>query len=174
VISGQLAVTVKYRDGTDIQLLPAIPRGDKIAIAAPDAQSWSSTDPRAFREALTDANKQQRGAVVPAIKLAKSVIANFPEGDQLAGYHVEALAVAAFREYDGPRDQRSMVTHLFESASQNIRRPIRDVTGQSPFVDERLGDRDSGERQRLAGVLRRTAEKVKNASGKSTWEDLLG
>jgi hypothetical protein len=172
--AGLLAVTVTYDDGTEIQLLPAVLRGEHIAISAPDAKSWSSTDPRAFREALTEVNKRQRGAVIPAIKLAKAVIGNFAKDDRLAGYHVEALAVAAFRDYDGPRDQRSMVSHLFASASENIRSPIRDVTGQSPFVDERLGARDSTERRRLATVLRRTAERMKNANDGATWENLFG
>lgn len=174
VDSGLLAVTVTYKDGTEIQLLPAIRDGDKISIASPDAQSWSSTDPRAFADALRDANKHQRGAVIPAIKLAKAVIGNLPDEHRLAGYHVEALAIAAFRDYDGPRDQKSMVTHFFESASQNITSPIKDVTGQSPFVDERLGARDSPERKSFAAGLRRIAERMKGPGGAAEWKRLLG
>lgn len=174
VESGLLAVTVTYKDGTEIQLLLAIRDGDKISIASPDARNWSSTDPRAFAEALSDANKRQRGAVIPAIKLAKAVIGYLPEQERLAGYHVEALAVAAFRDYDGPRDQKSMVTHFFDSASQNITSPIRDVTNQSPFVDERLGATNSADRKKLAATLRRIAEQMKGPGGEAEWKQLLG
>jgi hypothetical protein len=174
VRAGQLAVTITYRDGTEIQLLPALRSGDELKIASPDAKSWSSTDPRAFANALTDTNKQQRGQVIPAIKLTKSILATQITQDPLAGYHVEALALAAFRDYNGPRDPRSMVTALVTSAANNVLKPIRDVTGQSPFVDERLGAANSEARKTLATKLRRVSEQMERVQGPDEWRKLLG
>ena len=40
VSAGNMAVTVEYRDGTVIQLLPAIESDGEISISAPDGNSW--------------------------------------------------------------------------------------------------------------------------------------
>jgi hypothetical protein len=85
--------------------------------------------------------------VIPTIKLAKAMFDNNLGDSAPAGYHVEALAVAAFENYTGPRDHSAMLTHLVSSASENVRRPIRDVTGQSPHVDADLGPANSSVRQ---------------------------
>ena len=171
---GSMAVTITYRDGTEIQLLPAIRRGDQtVAIPSEDGQEWQSIMPRRFARALTRVNQAQGQLVVPTIKLAKTILASQSE-QAVSGYHVEALAVAAFRDYEGPRNLRSTVQHLFESAASNVMRPIRDTTGQSEHLDEALGPAGSSERRRLAAVLRRIGSQLEAATSVERWGDLLG
>ena len=171
---GTMAVTVEYRDGTEIQLLPAIRRtGDAIAVSSWDGESWSGIRPRAFARALTETNQNQGGAVVPAIKLAKSTFANELGDASPSGYHVEALALAAFRRYSGPRTPKAMLTHLVESASRHVLRPIQDVTNQSRHVDERLGAANSPTRRALSRDLARIAQTMANSQSVDDWRALL-
>ena len=171
---GTMAVTVEYRDGTEIQLLPAIRGvGDEIAVSSWDGESWSDIRPRAFARALTEANQSLGGAVVPAIKLAKSIFANELHDARPSGYHVEALALAAFQQYTGPRTPKAMLTHLVYSASDDVLRPIQDVTGQSRHVDERLGAENSRARRALSRHLARIARTMANSQSVGDWRALL-
>jgi len=174
ISSGDLAVTVRYKDGLEIQLLPAVERDKELSISSLSGERWVSIEPRAFAARLTKVNKEQAGAVVPAIKLAKSVLASEPDAQRPGGYHLEALAVAAFEGYTGPRNPKAMLTHLFESAAQNVKRPIHDVTGQSKNVDEDLGAANSIARRRIAGELGRIARRMRNAPSVDAWRALLG
>jgi hypothetical protein len=170
---GRLAVTVRYRDGDELQLLPAIRRGDAIAIADATGRRWSSgIDPQSFARALTGVNQSQGGMVVPTVKLAKSILYS-ALGDQApSGYHVEALAVDAFRGYTGPRSHRDMLTHLLAHSAAAVRRPTRDITGQSINVDESLGSAESPSRVQLSRRLDALAKKVAGGSP-SEWRELL-
>ena len=173
VHEGRLAVTVEYRDGTEIQLLPAVRTSNGIAVSSWDGQSWSAIQPRRFAEALTAMNQRQGGGVVPAIKLAKSIFANSLGDTGPSGYHVEALALAAFRGYSGPRTPKAMLTHLVERAGRDVLRPIRDLTGQSRYVDESLGGADSSARQALSRNLRTLAQTMTNSQSVDDWRALL-
>jgi hypothetical protein len=172
--TGDLAVTIEYKDGPEIQLLPARERGGELEISSPSGKRWMAIEPRAFASRLSEVNAKQANAVVPAIKLAKAVIGNLPESQRLNGYHAEALAVAAFEDYSGPRSPKAMVTHFFESAASNVTKPVADITGQSSHVDEALGPAMSQDRQRLAAVLRRIASKMGTSTSAEAWRDLLG
>jgi len=174
VLTGNMAVTLVYRDGTEIQLLPAIRRGDEVQISSADGQSWKWIEPRRFAERLTEVNQAQRRQVVPAIKLAKSIIAGLPEDQRLSGYHVEALAVAAFTGYNGSTTPREMLTHLFESASRGVLSPAPDATGQSVHIDEALGPANSRQRQACARALGGIARRMREASRAEDWRELLG
>jgi signal transduction histidine kinase len=170
---GNLAVTVTYRDGTQVQLLPAVQQGDRLGISSADGRSWTQIHPRSFARTLTEVNQAQAGQVIPTVKLVKAIVAGLPQSERLAGYHAEALAVAAFRAYDGTRTPKAMVTHFFETAAQNVRTPIHDVTGQSRHLDEALGERDSAARQRLSGALERIARTMREATSATAWRELL-
>src|SRR4051812_25298778 len=61
---GDLAVTIVFKDGPPIQLLPAIDRGGKISISSPRGERWMAIEPRKFATALTDLNEKQAGAVI--------------------------------------------------------------------------------------------------------------
>lgn len=175
VSTGALAVTVTYHDGTEIQLLPAVRRGERLAISSVEGQEWKAIHPRSFARKLTEVNKAQGGAAVPAIKLAKQVIAaQIAEGERPSGYHVEALAVRAFGDYVGPRNPKAMLTHLFAAAARGVLRPITDPSGQSLHVDDSLGAARSAERVSLSGRLQRIADTMQNSRDVRDWERLLG
>ena len=171
---GALAVTIEYQDGTEIQLLPAVRTADGIAISSPDGKSWSFTHPQAFAQTLTETNQAQGGRVVPAIKLAKAIFANKLGEGAVSGYHVEALAIEAFRSYSGPRTPKAMLTHLVQHASQRVLGPIPDVTGQSRNVDEYLGQSNSVPRQSLSRNLAALADTMEKTRSLDDWRDLLG
>ncbi len=172
---GDLAVTVTFTDGTEIQLVPIREARDgSTQISSADGRRWKSIEPRNFAQTLTRVNQEQAGAVVPAIKLAKGIIDRLPEHTRLSGYHVEALAVSAFTGYKGPRTPREMLTHLFSSAAEGVKRPISDSTGQSRHIDESLGDTGSAARLRASRELGRIASQMEDATSANQWRTLLG
>lgn len=172
--SGDLAVTVTYTEGLELQLLPAVEHGERLSIKAAHTDSWTAIEPKRFAAALSEVNRDQAGAVVPAIKLAKVIVANAPESERPTGYHLEALALAAFADYTGPRNPKAMLTRFFESAATNVRRPIADLTGQSVHVDEALGAENSRARRSLAQGLERIATRMQRAPNTGAWEAMLG
>lgn len=156
--TGRLAVTVTYSDGVEIQLLPAIRRKDGIRIANPSRNRWSGViHPERFAAKLTKVNQSNKGRVIPAIKLMKGlanqVIAN--KDERINSYHMESIAIEAFRDYQGPTDLRSMLIHFCESASEIVLEPIGDSTGQSLNVDDYMGRARSKRRRRASKNFRR-------------------
>jgi hypothetical protein len=160
IAAGTLAVTVRYRDGTEIQLLPAVERDGRTSIASEDGTTWRHIRPRKFAEKLTQVNQANSQQVVPTIKLAKAVLQNLPEASHLSGYHVEAIAVDAFRSYDGRRDRASMLVHFIRHAEQAVLRPTGDITGQSVHIDQHLGPPNSQARQNVSAALGRIASQL--------------
>jgi hypothetical protein len=173
---GPRAVTVVYSDGTEIQLLPAVQRGETISISSTDGRTWQTgIRPKAFTQQLTETNSSQGGTVVPTIKLAKEIIASQIAASRApSGYHVEALAVDRFRNYDGPKTPRAMVEQFFRSAAERVRSPLSDITGQSRYVDESLGVTNSQERQALANDLTNIANRMTHAQSVDDWKRLFG
>ncbi len=154
ISAGQMAITIEYRSGPSIQLLPALELGGQVSVLSQGQSSWSPINPRRFAQRLSEANQSQGGQVVPAIKLTKALLANRLGDRAPSGYHIEALAISAFRDYSGQRTRVAMVRHLIRHASTNVLHRIRDLTGQSTFVDEYLGEANSGRRRALARDLR--------------------
>lgn len=175
---GKMAVTIEYSDGMSIQLLPAIKLADgKLKVPSSRRDGWSSIDPEGFRTALTRRNEECGGKLVPTIKLAKAILGQLPEQQRLSGYHVEALAISAFRDYEGEKVTRAMLPAFFEKASNLVLAPIRDRTGQSVHVDEYLGGEKSPERQAASHILDRISRRMRNANAaqsKSQWRALFG
>ena len=69
---GDLAVTVEYSDGIEIQVLPAVRTKDGYRIANPSRNEWSGViHPERFAKKLTQVNQVKNGEVIPAIKLTK-------------------------------------------------------------------------------------------------------
>jgi hypothetical protein len=173
VIKG-FAITVKYKDGNEIQLLPAVERDGQVAISDKEGTGWSFIRPKAFEQALVAVNREQGARVVPTIKLAKAVVdASLDDIDRPGGYHMEALAVDAFRGYTGPRTSRAMLTHFFEHAAERVKRPVADVTGQSERIDEVFGPANSPDRQRISAALRRIATRTESATSADDWRALF-
>ena len=173
VALGKLAVTVAYRDGAQVQLLPAVERDGRTSIASDDGSSWRHIRPHKFAEKLTQVNQANGSAVVPTIKLAKAAIAKLPEGHQLSGYHVEAIAVDAFKEYSGRRDRVSMLRHLIGHAAEAVLRPTGDITGQSVHIDEHLGAADSSQRRAISASIYRLRAALDNATSVSDYRNVF-
>lgn len=171
--TGRIAVTVRYLDGSEIQLLPAIRVNNELAISGWDTTTWMSIRPRIFASRLTSVNQRQGGAVVPAIKLVKAILANSLMDVGPSGYHVEALAVEAFEDYSGPKTPKAMVTHLVKHASERVLQPIRDISGQSANVDDSLGEGNSDERRRLSRRLGELARIMDTTRSIDDWESML-
>lgn len=178
VSSGRLAVTVRYADGMEIQLLPAVrtEHGVKISSSRREDQ-WSRIEPKAFQQALTRRNQECGQQLVPTIKLAKAIIGQLPEAQQLSGYHIESLAIDAFRGYTGTKTVAAMLPQFFEKAKDRVLQPMTDKTGQSVHVDGYLGAANSAERAAAGHLLGRLSKRISNAMAANSladWKTLFG
>ncbi|MBR0955233.1 CBASS oligonucleotide cyclase [Bradyrhizobium canariense] len=177
VAAGRLAVTIEYKDAMQIQLLPAFRTNGGLRVPSFLRDGWSHIAPQEFQKALTARNDECGGKLVPTIKLAKAVIGTLPEKQRLTGYHVESLAIAAFRDYQGAKTSAAMLPVFFERARELVLQPIRDSTGQSIHVDGYLGETNSASRVASSHVLGRIAKRMRNASAHMShdqWKALFG
>lgn len=174
VRAGEMAVTVVYRDGMEVQLLPALHHGKKVHIGDIDGPGWSEINPRRFQSALTDANKKLGGALVPAIKLLKSINADLPEQKRLKSYHIEAIAVDSAKVYAGSKVPREVLIHLCAHAAERVLRPIGDITGQSRHVDDYLGEAHSVKRRVAAQALAGIRRHLEAATSLDEWKSIFG
>ncbi len=150
VSKGKLAVTVNYAGKTEIQILPAIRTTDGFRIAEPGSTKWSDVvHPERFAERLIKVNNARGGRVVPTIKLVKAMAECFIKdpSKKISGYHMESLAIDAFTGYEGELDPRSMLLHFLGHSMKAVIIPIKDPTGQTRYVDEYLGQANSGPRK---------------------------
>ena len=172
---GKMAVTVSFSD-YEIQILPALKSSGKVMIPNASGNSWAKIDTEKFTRILTKTNNDNGNRVVPIIKLAKAIIGKLPEKQQLSGYHVEALATSIFSNYHDEQTSKTMLKHFFQQASQMVLSPTKDETGQSVYVDEYLGTKNSLSRQIVSSALDRLNRKLQNAENLlslETWKDIL-
>ncbi len=161
---GKLAVTIRYKDGTEIQILPALKTATGLRISRRSGEGWSNVvRPDGFARKLTSINQSQGGGVVPTIKLFKSLLDSSESGVKLSGYHVESMAIEAFRNYSGPRTRKEMLQHLVSRTTELVKTPIKDQTGQSLHVDDYLGTANSQERARVSHRLTRLQKRIEGA-----------
>ena len=177
VRAGNLAVTVEYADGTEIQVLPAIrtKRGG-IRIALSGKPAWSHIiHPANFAEQLIAVNTAKSGRVVATIKLAKAIADCHIKRPtrKISGYHMECLAIQAFRNYSGDLDPKSMLSHLFAHSITAVHSPIPDTTGQSKFVDAHLGPAGSRPRRRASAHLAQMGAQVRSSRTKQDMDNLF-
>ena len=176
VTAGGLAVTVNYADGMEIQVLPAIRRSDGVRIGNPGNSGWSNVaHPDRFAEELGRVNRANNGAVIPTIRLAKALADRFVtrRDRKITGYHMEALAVDAFRSYRGARDHKSMLIHLLTYSMGAVMNPVTDSTGQSRYVDERLGAAESLPRKQAQTYFGQMRGKVRNCNSRKAFNALF-
>ena len=177
VSAGNLAVTVSYSDGTEIQILPAIrTNSGGVRIADPGSTQWSNVArPDDFAEKLAEVNTARNGRVVPIIKLAKAMADCFitRPGRKMSGYHIESLAIDAFKDYQGPLDPKTMLVHLLEHSMEAVKNPIVDATGQSRHVDEYLGQADSNLRKGASTQFGQMRAEVRRCKTKAEFNKLF-
>ena len=178
VTPGRLAVTVRYSDGHELQVLPALRTGSGVRIPSLSGEGWSNViRPEAFARKLTEVNRKCGSRVVPTIKLFKGAQESLPEAARLSGYHAESLAVQAFEGYEGRRVYKDMLVHFLRSAAEGVRTPIRDRTGQSLHVDDYMGTANSQTRQRASSFIGRLARRLEIADRErrsGEWEKIFG
>ena len=177
VTAGNLAVTVSYSDGTEIQILPAIrTNSGGVRIADPGSNQWSNVArPDDFADKLAKVNTARDGRVVPAIKLAKAMADCFitRPSRQISGYHMESLAIDAFKGYQGPLDPKAMLVHLLGHSIEAAKQPITDSTGQSRYVDEYLGPANSKLRERASTYFGQMRGKVNSCRTRAEFNKLF-
>lgn len=178
VSHGRMAVTVEYADGMVIQLLPALRTADnKLKVPSSRDDGWSKIDPVAFQKALTDRNRECGSKLISVIKLAKAINGQLPESQRLSGYHLESLAISAFKGYQGEKTSPVMLPYFLDKAKDLVLSPIRDSTGQSVHVDEYLGEANSESRRAIGHVLGRLERRMRNATAAESieqWKALFG
>ena len=174
---GDLAVTVKFSDGHELQLLPTIRTAQGFRIASPGNNRWSNViAPDRFARKLTEVNQSLNNKVVPAIKLVKSINEKLPKQSRLSGYHIESLAIEAFESYSGPRTTYDMVKHFFKEAQTKVLSPILDNTGQSVHVDDYLGAKGSSQRSKASNALENVVGRIERAESTRNvemWKELI-
>ena len=177
VRAGNLAVTIHYAGGIEIQLLPVIrTNSGGIRIAEPGSTQWSNVvQPENFARKLAEVNHAKNGRVVPMIKLAKAMADCFitRRDWKIRGFHMESLAIDAFRNYQGPQDPKSLLNHFLTHSMTAVMRPITNSTGQSRYVDEYLGAADSRARRRASTHLGQMRGKVNSCRTRAQFNDLF-
>lgn len=177
VRAGNLAVTVNYADGTEVQVLPAIRRSTGgVRIADPGSSRWSNVaQPENFARKLVDVNQANGSRVVPTIKIAKAIADCFIRRNEqkISGYHMEYLVAEAFKNYQGERGHRAMLNQLFRSSVNAAMQPIADSTGQSRCVDEYLGEARSSPRRRASTHFGQMRGRVNSCQTKQDLDNLF-
>ena len=170
-------MTVSYSDGTEIQILPAIRTNSSgLRIANPGSSQWSNvTRPDDFARKLANVNTARNSRVVPVIKLAKAMADCFISraSRKISGYHMESLAIDAFKGYQGPLDPKNLLIHLLGHSMDAVKSPIKDSTGQSRYVDEYLGPADSGPRKRASTYFGQMRAEVKRCKTRTALNALF-
>ncbi len=170
---GDLAVTVTYTDGREIQLLPAVRAGKNVKISDATGAAWKEIRSKQFAGRLTKANEGTNGALVPSIKLMKAINDSLPAQKKMSGYHIEALAVDAMKEYTGPKSVKAVFERVLEHSASRVMRPIQDVTGQSRTVDDYLGPAKGSSRQIVSQGLASIRRRLGAATSVSDWKSIL-
>jgi len=164
---------VKFADGVELQLLPAVRTQTGLRIASADGSGWSNVvRPQEFAMKLTDVNQACGRKVVPVVKLFKGLQTALPATSQIKGYHVESLAIEAFKSYTGRQTYKDMLLHLVRTGAQRVLSPVNDTTGQSLHVDDYLGSTSSADRTRVSKTLDRLANRLATADSRASLSDL--
>ena len=169
---GAISIKLKYKDGLELQILPAQRTATGVRIPAYDEDAWSQiVHPQMFAQVLTDLNQKLSGKLVPVIKLVKPAMNNLEP--KMKGYHIEVLAERIFQEYRGNLNSKDMIQHFMDRASELVRTPIKDMTGQSNYADDYLGQPNSATRVAIGRSLQNMAQRMKQADTHCSVDDWL-
>ncbi len=137
---GRMAVSVKFSDGLEVQILPAYREGKAYKVPDVNSSGWKLSNPVAHSRKLSEVNEKCIGQLIPTIKLAKHLFKR--NGIDLKSYHVENMALKAFEHFSGPYSNRSMLRHLLSKSKTLVRQRIADRGGQSNDVSSHLSPQD--------------------------------
>lgn len=120
-------------------------------------------------------NKSNGNKVIPMIKLFKRINDNSPKTYRLSGYHIEALAIDAFRDNHNeyPKTVKNALQIFCEHSSNAVLNPITDNTGQSLHVDEYLGTGESSKRRYISHTLKTLSNEMNNADSVDKWKNIF-
>lgn len=153
---GNMAVTVAFSDGTELQFLPAFKYHKGYIIPDPKSNQWITTFPKRFKNELTELNQKLDEKLKPTIRLIKNL---FNKNDiDLSSYHIENLALKTLKDYKGPCTYSAMLLGFLNEAKVEIGKKLQDISEQSVYVDNYLGDNGSPKRNEYA-------KKIKNIEG---------
>ena len=116
---GDLAVTVVFKDGTEIQLLPALCHGEGCKIPERNTNRWSNVIyPKKFANKLTEVNQKNNNTVVPVIKIVKSINAQLPPDQTTIGlpYRIIGNKNLQNRILKTPENSKSYVRIFFRKS----------------------------------------------------------
>ncbi len=171
ITSGRMAVTIKFSDGLELQILPAFRYHSGYRIPNPQGFGWTITRPQIFAQLLRDRNSEVGGKLLPCIKLAKQICYN--KGAAVESYHLENMALKAFERYSGPWSEEDMLRHLFNQSKVLVATRMKDITGQEVYIDRYLGSQTA--QTQLARQLATIEKEIIGAEGNSdAWRQLLG
>lgn len=169
---GNLSLKITYENVPDLQILLALRNDKGLRIPSGDQDSWSGViNPEKFAKQLTETNKSLNGNVIPVIKIVKGAVIGTGINPDMKGYHVEALAVEIFQGYQGEQTKKAMLEYFFLKASEMVRKPIKEISGQSQYVDDYLGDSGSAERENVSRELKRRSDGLARADYKFSVDD---
>ena len=168
--TGRMAVTLKFSDGLELQVLPAFRYRSGYRVPDYRGTGWVAARPHVFTKLLQRRNAEVGGQLLPCIKLAKQICEN--QGVEVKSYHLSNMAVKAFEHYTGPRSHEEMLRHFFSKAKELTASRMRDITGQGAYVDNYLTSQ--AQRIVLARQLSAIEQKIARAEGDaSKWQQLL-
>ena len=78
-----------------------------------------------------------------------------------------------FKSYRGSLDPKAMLIHLLGHSIKAVKRPLTDPTGQSMYVDEKLGPANSKLRRDTASQLGQMRAKVKTCETRADFNALF-
>lgn len=179
VRTGSLCVTAVFKDGCEVQLLPAMRRKSGIVIQEQGQNVWSGIiRPDRFARKLSEENLRANGKLVPVIKVLKGINAGLPQDKQLSGYHIESMAIEAMRGYDpGGKSYKNMIEHICDQFCSLVMMPLKDKTDQSYHVDDYLGPINSNARALRQRALKDVVRRMKSGNennDRNEWDNLLG
>lgn len=170
VTPGRMAVTIRFADGHELQVLPAFRYHSGYRVPDAEGSGWVLTRPSVFAQLLRERNADTGGRLLRIIKLGKLMCAKADVG--IKSYHLENIAVRAFERYNGEQTDASMLRHLFNQTKRLVGQPIRDVTGQNTYVDGYLTSQ--AERMALARGLASLETRIAAAGEQpDKWRPLL-
>jgi len=165
---GNMAVTVTFSDGIELQFLPAFKYYNGYIIPDPKTDGWIKTFPNRFKSEFTKLNEMLNGKMKPTIRLIKDLFDK--NGINLSSYHIEHLALKILRDYKGPCTYSAMLLGFLNGAKVEIGTKLQDISEQSVYVDDYLGGNRSQSRNAYAMKIK-SIEQVLEKYDYDKWVD---